>query len=86
LGGEEFVVLLPGADVEAARRSAARLQQRLAERALNHGASEISPLVTLSIGLAALDADGMDQFDQLLRRADEALYRAKVQGRNRIAD
>ncbi|WP_313088992.1 diguanylate cyclase [Pseudomonas sp.] len=86
LGGEEFVVLLPGVDVEAARRSAARLQQRLAERALDHGASEVSPLVTLSIGLAALDADGMDQFDQLLRRADEALYQAKAQGRNRIAD
>ena len=86
LGGEEFVVLLPGVDAESAHRSAIRLQQRLAERALPHEASAVSPHVTLSIGLAGFDADSMDQFEQLLRRADEALYRAKTQGRNRISD
>lgn len=86
LGGEEFVVLLPGVDAESAYRSAVRLQQRLAERELPHEASAVSPHVTLSIGLAGFDPDSMDQFEQLLRRADEALYRAKTQGRNRISD
>lgn len=86
LGGEEFVVLLPGVDAESALRSAVRLQQRLAERELPHEASAVSPYVTLSIGLAGFDPETVDQFDQLLRRADEALYRAKTQGRNCIAD
>jgi diguanylate cyclase (GGDEF)-like protein len=86
LGGEEFVVLLPGVDAEAAHRSAERLQHRLAEQALPHEASAVSSHITLSIGLAGFDPDSMDQFDQLLRRADEALYRAKAQGRNCISD
>ncbi len=62
-----------------------RLQQRLAERELPHEASAVSPYVTFSIGLAVLDPDTMDQFDQLLHRADEALYRAKTHGRNCIS-
>jgi len=86
LGGEEFVVLLPGVDAAAARRAAARLQQRLGERELLHEDSDVSPYVTLSIGLATLEPDSMDQFDQLLRRADEALYRGKTHGRNCISD
>ncbi|MCQ4289226.1 diguanylate cyclase [Pseudomonas stutzeri] len=85
-GGEEFVVLLPGVDADAACRAAQRLQQRLAERNLLHEASPVSPYVTMSIGLASFDADAMDHFDQLLRRADEALYRAKTLGRDRISD
>ncbi|MCG6539298.1 GGDEF domain-containing protein [Pseudomonas sp. KSR10] len=86
LGGEEFVVLLPGSDRDSARRAAERLQQRLAERALPHGDSPVSSQVTLSIGVAALDAETMDHFDLLLHSADEALYRAKAQGRDRVAD
>jgi diguanylate cyclase (GGDEF)-like protein len=86
LGGEEFVVLLPGVDANSAHRSAVRLQQRLSERELPHEASAVSPLVTLSIGLSGFDPETVDQFDQLLRRADEALYRAKTQGRNCISD
>ncbi len=86
LGGEEFVVLLPGVDADSAQRSAVRLQQRLAEREIPHEASAVSPLVTLSIGVAGFDRDSMDQFDQLLCRADEALYRAKSQGRNCISN
>ena len=85
LGGEEFVVLMPGVDAESAWRAAVRLQQRLAERALPHAGSDVSSQVTLSIGLAAFEPGCIDQFDQLLRRADEALYRAKTQGRNCIA-
>ncbi|MCJ0975933.1 diguanylate cyclase [Pseudomonas sp. PS1] len=86
LGGEEFVVLLPGVEAESAYRSAVHLQKRLAERELPHAASAVSSQVTLSIGLAAFDLQAMDHFDQLLRRADEALYRAKTRGRDCVSD
>lgn len=86
IGGEEFVVLLPGVDAESARRSAERLRLRLAERQIPHEASSVSSHVTLSVGLAVFDTDTMDQFDQLLRLADEALYRAKTQGRDCVSD
>ncbi|WPP01899.1 GGDEF domain-containing protein [Pseudomonas sp. HR96] len=84
LGGEEFAVLLPGADTEQARHAADRLRLALAEERLLHGASSVSPFVTLSIGVAQLDPDTMHDFDRLLQSADQALYRAKSQGRDRV--
>jgi diguanylate cyclase (GGDEF)-like protein len=85
LGGEEFVVLLPGLDRPEAMAAAGRLTTRLSERAVPHAASAVSPHITLSIGVATLDARTMDHFDQLLNQADLALYRAKQSGRNRVA-
>jgi diguanylate cyclase (GGDEF)-like protein len=86
LGGEEFAVLLPGSDVHHAREAAERLRQALAARRLPHGASPISPWLTLSIGIAELDPASMTVFDQLLRGADDALYRAKHGGRDRVCE
>jgi diguanylate cyclase (GGDEF)-like protein len=86
VGGEEFVVVLPNIDLSQATEAAQRLRESLAERELPHGGSSVSPYVTLSIGVAVLDPDTMDHFDQLLHRADQALYRAKHQGRDRIAN
>jgi diguanylate cyclase (GGDEF)-like protein len=86
IGGEEFAVLLPGSDAINAHRSAERLRQLLANRAVVHAASSVAPYVTLSIGVAQFDPDTMDTFDQLLQQADQALYRAKSLGRNRISD
>jgi diguanylate cyclase (GGDEF)-like protein len=86
IGGEEFAVLLPGTETEQARATAERLRERLAERAVAHASSPIAPHVTLSIGVAQFDPATMDRFDQLLQRADQALYRAKHLGRNRISD
>jgi diguanylate cyclase (GGDEF)-like protein len=83
LGGEEFAVLLPGFDLLQAHQAAERLQAALAAAQLAHGASPVSPYMTLSIGVAELDPVTMDRFDQLLQRADQALYRAKSQGRAR---
>lgn len=85
LGGEEFAVLLPGSDLAIAQEAAERLRAALAERRLPHGASTVSPWVTLSIGVAQLDPRTMDHFDSLLQRADQALYRAKREGRDRSA-
>jgi diguanylate cyclase (GGDEF)-like protein len=86
IGGEEFAVLLPGSNAMDAHKSAERLRRLLANRAVVHAASTVAPYVTLSIGIAQLDPDTMDTFDQLLQQADQALYRAKSLGRNRISD
>jgi diguanylate cyclase (GGDEF)-like protein len=85
IGGEEFAVLLPGIDAEHAHMAAERLRREIAARAIPHSGSDVAPHVTLSIGLAQLDTAVMDRFDLLLQRADEALYRAKSNGRNQIA-
>lgn len=86
IGGEEFAVLLPGSDSSNAHKAAERLRQSIAARAIPHANSQVAAHVTLSIGVAQFDPETMDRFDQLLQRADQALYRAKTQGRDRIAD
>jgi diguanylate cyclase (GGDEF)-like protein len=86
IGGEEFVVMLPNVDLAQANAAAQRLRASLAEREVAHGGSLVSPYVTLSIGVAELDPETMDHFDLLLQRADQALYRAKRQGRDRVAN
>ena len=84
IGGEEFAILLPETDLDAAVAAGRRLQALLDQVAIPHVDSKVSTHVTLSIGAAQLDA-GMDNVDALLRGADLALYRAKDEGRNRVA-
>lgn len=82
LGGEEFAVLLPETSLAAAAEVAERMRQNVADRAFIAGNST-AVRGTVSIGVAQLDAqDGT--VDDLLNRADEALYRAKNGGRNRV--
>ncbi len=79
LGGEEFAVLLPGADAAAAKIAADRLRAAVAANCVKVEDYEIS--VTASIGIAAsLPESGVAA---LIDRADSALYRAKADGRNR---
>jgi diguanylate cyclase (GGDEF)-like protein len=85
IGGEEFAVLLPAMDAAQARMAAERLREALATRALPHSGSQVSPHITMSIGLAQYDPATMDRFETLLDQADRALYRAKSQGRNQVA-
>ncbi len=85
IGGEEFAVLLPGADVVRARAAAQRLQERLRALSLAHADSPVGDHVTISIGIAQFDPETMDRFETLLHQADKALYLAKNQGRNRVA-
>ena len=81
IGGEEFAVLLPSTSVAVAHELAARFCQRLAGAAVQVDGVPIA--CTVSGGMALAD-DGAPSPDQLLRRADQALYAAKAQGRNRI--
>lgn len=78
-GGEEFVILLRGADLEAGRKVAERLVQRVRDSPIFCGARTLR--LTASFGVAALPAGG--DVDAGLRQADRALYRAKHAGRDR---
>ncbi|MDX6840198.1 GGDEF domain-containing protein [Hafnia paralvei] len=80
-GGEEFVIVLPASSLDDAVRVAERIQTNLREISLPHAASEVSEMVTVSMGIT-LSKDG-DSAYGIIARADEALYRAKQQGRNR---
>lgn len=77
LGGEEFVVVLPDTDLEGAERVAGQLKRTFASQLEGPGGP-----VTVSMGVAQLGA--VEAVRQWLSRADEALYRAKEQGRDRI--
>lgn len=76
-GGEEFVVLLPGLSAEEAFLVAERLRQAVARHQMPHGIR-----CTISLGVAVLQPNH-DTPDSLLNEADQALYGAKKQGRNR---
>lgn len=83
-GGEEFALLLPNTPLEAARPIALAIQARLRQLDLAHARSTVSPQVTLSLGLAT-HIPKVGEFPQMLIvAADQALYDAKRQGRNRL--
>jgi diguanylate cyclase (GGDEF)-like protein len=80
-GGEEFVVLLPGAEPAEAVKIAERLREQAAAMAVAAGDAQVA--ITVSIGGAVLGVHGTD-LQGLLAAADLALYRAKAGGRNQI--
>ncbi|MDE1163449.1 MAG: diguanylate cyclase [Acidobacteriaceae bacterium] len=83
-GGEEFAVLLPGADEIPAARFAEELRKSIEREAIEHGNSPVSDVVTVSIGVCSrIPADG-DSAEKMLQDADAALYAAKENGRNRV--
>lgn len=84
-GGEEFAVVLGGADAQTALQVAERICCALEARALPHEGSSCMPVVTVSIGLAVRQPDRHETHHMLLNEADEALYQAKAAGRNRVA-
>ena len=82
-GGEEFVIVMPETDMHVAGVVAERLRKSIAGEpfAIEKGARRID--VTISIGIATLDRKG-EPINDVLKRADQALYRAKRDGRNRV--
>jgi diguanylate cyclase (GGDEF)-like protein len=81
LGGEEFAILMPDTDEDQARIACERLRAALAARPVRLSTGADAP-VTLSTGVALL-VPGEDK-DRLVTRADNALYRAKSEGRNQV--
>jgi len=83
-GGEEFAVVLPGARQRQAVAVAKTFQTLLARTAIRHEASSVAPVVTASVGIATAPVSTALDPTDLVAAADQALYEAKVQGRNRI--
>ena len=81
-GGEEFALLLPELDLDGAQKVAERLRRVVAEKPVETQAGPQN--ITISLGIARLK-QSMAGFEDLLVRADKALYRAKRAGRNRVS-
>jgi two-component system cell cycle response regulator len=82
-GGEEFVLVMPETDMAVAAMVAERLRRRIAAEPFAIQQASRSVPVTISIGIAALRGKD-DTAASVLKRADQALYRAKRDGRNRV--
>lgn len=81
-GGEEFVLLLPGTALEGGVIVAERLRQAVLESSFPPPMEDLT--LTISAGVATYPGPSVENIDSLFRRADEALYRAKQSGRNRV--
>lgn len=79
-GGEEFMILLPDAGAEAAWKASERIRKAVEAMITKYEDKELR--ITISLGIAAFDEDSSDA-ENLFRRADAGLYRAKEGGRNR---
>ena len=79
-GGEEFVILLPDTSIENALVVANRLINTVATHEVTY--QEIHLTLTISVGIAAITPDKHNTQDDLLEKADKALYKAKEEGRN----
>jgi diguanylate cyclase (GGDEF)-like protein len=79
-GGDEFAILLPGSDHASAVATAERIRQRVSEWYTRDEALKSLSRLTMSIGVAVIGPD--DEPADLVRRADECLYRAKADGKN----
>jgi diguanylate cyclase (GGDEF)-like protein/PAS domain S-box-containing protein len=82
-GGEEFAILLPGADSAAASQVAQVCLDRIRDEQIVHANSSAGPWLSVSIGVASVEVNAARPVLSLLERADAALYRAKRLGRAR---
>src|SRR6266542_2941540 len=82
-GGEEFSILLPETPPDQAMEIAERIRRAVAERTFDVETSSEPIRATVSIGVAGFPKDGTDS-NELIHQADLAVYRAKLQGRNRV--
>ncbi|MBA3539097.1 MAG: GGDEF domain-containing protein, partial [Deltaproteobacteria bacterium] len=82
-GGEEFAVVLRAIPLDAAYLLAERLRHKIERTVTVHQGREL--LATTSVGVAGYPAQELETVEALIEAADQALYRAKNEGRNRVA-
>lgn len=85
-GGEEFVVLLPETDREGGMKMAEKIRTAIESIKIPHATSTVSPYVTCSFGIATAIPCPLMNPEELIRRADKALYVSKTNGRNQVND
>jgi diguanylate cyclase (GGDEF)-like protein len=81
-GGEEFAVILPNTDLHGASWVAKEIQDNLKQEAIAHAYSQVSLSITISIGIAEIIPSSQQSPLLLVEKADQALYRAKLHGKN----
>ncbi|WP_200321390.1 diguanylate cyclase domain-containing protein [Sphaerospermopsis aphanizomenoides] len=81
-GGEEFVAILPDTDIEGAIAVAQKIHAAIQALAIPHQTSEVSDIVTISLGITTITPTSELSLATIIDQADQALYRAKQQGRN----
>ncbi|MDH4040286.1 MAG: GGDEF domain-containing protein [Gammaproteobacteria bacterium] len=83
-GGEEFILVLPGASIQSALRTAERLKELVVAAGIPHEKSDIGGIITVSQGVVSVIPDADLAPADLIKRADKALYQSKHSGRNTI--
>lgn len=84
MGGEEFAILLPNTDMVGAVMLAEQYREVVEMLKIHHAANSPLPYVSVSVGVSTVTVYSKDQSKDLLQAADDALYRAKKQGRNQV--
>ena len=84
IGGEEFVLVLPETDASAAAKIAERCRNLIFKEQIEHAASNISRIITISIGVGTIIPAHDDDAIDFIESVDKVLYTAKRNGRNRI--
>ena len=82
-GGEEFIIILPATTPEGAMHVAEKIRSNVVALDISHDKNHPLQKVTISLGVATKETAEMTSHEQLLKMADDALYRAKEKGRNR---
>jgi len=82
-GGEEFAVVLPNTDEDGARLLADKMLESVRSCKIQHRASSVADIVTISIGVTTGEVGNTSRADDFIIRADELLYLSKQNGRNR---
>jgi two-component system chemotaxis response regulator CheY len=85
-GGEEFLVVLSGQTLAQATVAMERIRNAVEALAIPHQANRAGEVVTISVGVSAWEHEQLDTATTVLARADNALYRSKAAGRNRVTE
>jgi len=83
-GGEEFVLVLPNTDIEGAEIVAEKIRTQVRSQKIPHRGSTSDRIVTISLGVAVIYPHPLKSPDRLIKAADQALYQAKHEGRDRV--
>jgi two-component system cell cycle response regulator len=81
-GGEEFVVVLPSVEQKEAVKLSEKIRTKIEGLEIEHRLSNINPFLTISLGIASIVPSSDSTPEELLKKADKALYNAKIRGRN----